>query len=74
MKVYTYSEARQNFASVLEQARKGGAVRIRRRDRESFVLTPEVPTGSPLDVQGIEVDLSADEIVAFVREGRGEFR
>jgi len=27
-------------------------------------------TGSPLDVEGIELGLTADEIVAFVREGR----
>lgn len=74
MKVYTYSEARQNFASVLEQARKEGAVRIRRRDGESFVLKPEASTGSPLDVEGIDLDVTTDEIVAFVREGRREFR
>lgn len=74
MKVYTYSEARQNFASVLEQARKEGAVRIRRRDGESFVLKPEASTGSPLDVDGIDLDVTTDEIVAFVREGRREFR
>ena len=74
MKVYTYSEARQNFASVLEQARKEGAVRIRRRDGESFVLKPEAPIGSPLDVEGIDLDLTTDEIVAFVREGRREIR
>lgn len=74
MKVYTYSEARQNFASVLEQARKEGAVRIRRRDGESFVLKPEASTGSPLDVEGIDLDVTTDEIVAFVRESRREFR
>lgn len=74
MKVYTYSEARQNFASVLEQARKEGAVRIRRRDGESFVLKPEASTGSPLDVEGIDLDVTTDEIVAFVREGRRELR
>ncbi|HEV2146878.1 MAG TPA: type II toxin-antitoxin system Phd/YefM family antitoxin [Longimicrobiaceae bacterium] len=74
MKVYTYSEARQNFASVLEQARKEGAVRIRRRDGESFVLKPEASTGSPLDVDGIDLDVTTDEIVAFVREGRREVR
>ncbi len=74
MKVYTYSEARQNFASLLEEARQEGAVRIRRRDGQSFVLKPEVPTGSPLDVEGVDLGLSADEIVAFVQEGRREFR
>jgi hypothetical protein len=70
MKVYTYSEARQQLASLLEEARREGAVRIRRQDGQSFVLTPEVPTGSPLDVEGIDLDLTTDEIVAFVRESR----
>ena len=32
MKIYTYSEARQNLASVLDEARRKGGVRIRRRD------------------------------------------
>lgn len=72
MKVYTYSEARQNFSSVLEQARREGAVRIRRRDGQSFVLTPETVSGSPLDVEGLDLDVTTDEIVAFVREGRRE--
>ena len=70
MKVYTYSEARQQLASLLEQARRDGAVRIRRQDGQSFVLTPEEATGSPLDVEGLDLDLTTDEIVAFVREGR----
>ena len=70
MKVYTYSEARQQLASLLEQARREGAVRIRRQDGQSFVLTPEQPSGSPLDVEGLDLDLTTDEIVAFVREGR----
>jgi hypothetical protein len=70
MKVYTYSEARQRFASLLEQARKEGAVRIRRRDGQTFVLKPEKPSGSPLDVGGIELGLTRNEILEFVREGR----
>lgn len=72
MKVYTYSEARQRFATLLEQARKEGAVRIRRRDGQTFVLQPEKPSGSPLDVEGIELGLTRNEIVNFVREGRRE--
>ena len=70
MKVYTFSEARQNLASVLDQARKEGAVRIRRRDGQVFLLKPEVSTRSPLDIPGIDVEITTDEIVAFVREGR----
>jgi hypothetical protein len=67
MKVYTCSEARQNLAILLEQARRKGAVHIRRRDGQSFVLKPEARIGSPLDIDGVDLDLTADEIVAFVR-------
>lgn len=73
MKVYTYSEARQNLATLLEQARQDGSVRIRRRDGQSFVLKPEPALGSPLDVDGIDLGLSKDEILDFVREGRRAF-
>ena len=38
MRVYTYSEARQNLASLLDIAQRDGAVRIRRKDGQSFVL------------------------------------
>jgi hypothetical protein len=74
MKVYTYSEARQRLASLLEEAKKKGAVRIRRRDGQSFVVKRESPTTSPFDVEGVRLDLTTDEIVAFVREGRRKTR
>lgn len=70
MKVYTYSEARQNFASLLEEAGYRCIVRIRRRDGRRFVLRPEKLEGSALDVKSVTLRLSADEIVDFVHEGR----
>ena len=70
MKVYTYSEARQRLATVLERARREGSVRIRRKDGQSVVLRPELHEGSPLDVPGTDLGLTRDEIVGFVREGR----
>jgi PHD/YefM family antitoxin component YafN of YafNO toxin-antitoxin module len=70
MKVYTYSEARQRFASVLDEARKSGSVRIRRRDGQEFVLRPVEVSGSPLDIEGLDLGWSREEIVAAVREGR----
>jgi PHD/YefM family antitoxin component YafN of YafNO toxin-antitoxin module len=72
MWIYTYSEARQRLATLLDQAQREGAVRIRRRDGQSFLLIPEKVTSSPLDDEGIDLDLTTDEIVAFVREGRRE--
>lgn len=72
MKVYTYSEARQKLARLLEEARRAGSVRIRRQDGQVFVLLPEKPEESPLDVKGVSLGLTRDEIVSFVREGRRE--
>ena len=70
MKVYTYSEARQRLATVLEQASREGEVRIRRKDGRVFLLQPERPKTSPLDVPVLGLSLTREEIVGFVDAGR----
>ena len=47
MRVYTYSEARQNLASLLEVADRDGAVRICHRDGRSFVCSRRTPASPP---------------------------
>lgn len=74
MKVYTYSEARQNLATLLDEVAEGGAVRIRRRDGTSFVLKRERRRRSPLNVKGVDVKLSRREIVQIVRTSRRRTR
>lgn len=75
MKSYTFSEARQHFAAVLEQARRDGAVRIQRRDGQSFVLTPEPQKASPLDIPGVQLrqPLTRQEILASLQESRRRY-
>lgn len=70
MKVYTFSEARQNFASVLDSAQKEGAVRITRRDGRVFTIQPVSEGASPLAVRPVALNLGRDEIVSAVREVR----
>lgn len=71
MKSYTYSEAREKFASVLEEAERDGAVEIRRRDGAVFRILPARRTKvSPLDVKGVRVGTATSDWVAAVREGR----
>jgi prevent-host-death family protein len=70
MRVYTYSEARQRLASVLDQARREGQVEIRRRDGQVFVVQPARRTASPLDVPAVKAALRRGELAALVREGR----
>lgn len=70
MKIYTYSEARQNLATLLEEARQKGEVRIRRRDGESFVVRPEQPGRSPFDVKGANLGLKREQIIRAIHESR----
>jgi len=74
MDVYTYSEARQKLASVLDRAQSTGKVLIRRRDGRTFALTPEQTAESPLDVPSIGADVSTKDLVALVRKERGRTR
>jgi antitoxin Phd len=73
MKEYTLSEARQKLASLLEQAEKEGEVRIKRKDGKVFVLKPQPRSDSPLDVEGIDLDITTAEILKFIEEGRRSF-
>ena len=73
MNVYTYTEARQKLASLLDQAAKEGEVRIKRKDGRVFVIRLLQKTQSPLDVEGIDLGITTQEIVDFIDEGRKTF-
>lgn len=72
MNTYTYSQARQQLAKVLDEAARDGGVQITRRDGSAFVLRPVEVQGSPLDVQSVRVTepISREDIVEAVREAR----
>lgn len=70
MQVYTYSEARQKLAVVLEQAESTGKVLIRRKDGRTFALVPEKIATSPLDVPSIKAKITTKEVIDIIREGR----
>jgi hypothetical protein len=70
MKVYTYSQARQQLASLLDQVVREGSVRIRRRDGTLFRVEQVRGGKSGLDVPGVDAGVTAEEFVAVVREGR----
>jgi hypothetical protein len=70
MKVYTYSQARQQLASLLEEASRKGVVKIRRRDGTLFELARAEESESGLDVPGLATGIGTAEIVSIVREGR----
>jgi hypothetical protein len=70
VRTYTYSEARQRLAALLDQAQREGHVQIRRQDGSTFVVQPVVSDRSPLDVPGIRGRFRRGELTALVREER----
>jgi len=72
MKVYTYSEARQRFADILNTA-KNEEVIIKRRGGETFSINFKKSKKSPFDVPGIQTKATTKDILASVRESRERF-
>ena len=72
MKVYTYSEARQRLAEVLNIARNEEVV-IKRRGGEAFSIIFRKSKRSPFDVPGIPTKATTKDILAAVRESRERF-
>lgn len=68
--IYMYTEARQKLAALLDKAAAEGEVRIRRRDGSVFIVRPVPVSGSPLDVEGVDLGLTTAEIIDFIAEGR----
>ncbi|MGH7884194.1 MAG: type II toxin-antitoxin system prevent-host-death family antitoxin, partial [Thermodesulfobacteriota bacterium] len=66
MKVYTYSEARQNLSDLLNQAQTEEVI-IRRRDGTVFSLKAKKTKKSPFDVKGIKTKVLKEQILDAVR-------
>lgn len=71
MKVYTYSQARQNLAEVLNQS-KDEEVVIRRRGGDAFVVLPKPREGSPFAVPGVKTRATTADVLAAIRESRSK--
>ena len=72
MKVYTYSEARQRLADVLNIARSEEVV-IKRRGGETFSIIFRKSKQSPFDVPGIQTKATTKDILEAIRESRERF-
>jgi antitoxin Phd len=70
MNTFTYSEARQNLALLLDKAKTEGKVIIIRKDGSSFELKAIVENKSGLDVKGINLNINSEEIIDYIRESR----
>jgi len=70
MKTYTYSQARERLADILEESKKEEIV-IRRRKGDIFSIVPKAPVHrSPFDVSGLHKNISRKEIIEAIHESR----
>ena len=70
MKVYTYSEARQNLSKLLLLA-QNEEVEIRRKDGAVFsLISKKKESKSPFDVPGIKTQATTQDILEAVRMSR----
>ena len=74
MKIYNYSEARQNFSTVLNTALKEEVI-ITRKDGSKFKLISmnenKQETKSPLEnIKGIKTNITMSEILEAIKQGR----
>ena len=70
MKIFTYSEARQNLAKLLLMA-QDEEIEIRRKDGSIFSLTAKKnQMKSPFDVTGINTKATTQDILDAVMDSR----
>jgi hypothetical protein len=70
MKIYTYSQAREKLADILEESKTEEVV-IRRRKGDMFSITPKTaPRRSPFDVPGLAKKIGRKAILEAIRESR----
>lgn len=70
MKVFTYSEARQNLSKLLILA-QNEEIEIRRKDGSAFLLRSKRGESKfPFDVPGVKTIATTSDILDAVRESR----
>ena len=69
MKVYTYSEARQRFAEILNIARQEDVI-IQRRGGETFTIAYKKTSRSPFAIPGIRTKATTEDILQAIKESR----
>ncbi len=72
MLVVTYSEARQNFASILDKSKNEGSVLVKRADGSVFRISPEAAEKSPFTGIRTLFDIKHEDILTSLRETREE--
>ncbi len=71
MTVFTYSQARQNFSTVLDIAQREGSVQIKRKGDQLFsIFAIKKRKGSPFNIKGVKTRATTRDILKAIKESR----
>jgi antitoxin Phd len=70
MEVFNFTTAKQKLAFILQLAEENGKVKLMDKFGNIFTIKPERSMKSPLDVKGIDIHLTSNEILEIIKEDR----
>lgn len=71
MMVYTVSEVKQQFSTLLKKALSEGQIKFKTEDGQIFVIWPEISAKkSPFEIRSIKLPITKMDILEAVRESR----
>ncbi|MEP7135061.1 MAG: type II toxin-antitoxin system Phd/YefM family antitoxin [Chloroflexota bacterium] len=75
--IYTVSQIQKQLTELLQKILRDGQVQFKSQDGQVFVIRPILTAKStkvsPLDVKGIKLPLTTDDILQAVRESRQRY-
>lgn len=66
---YSYEKAKKSFDLIFKKATLDGKVAIR-KDDQIYILMPVSKNISPLDIEGVDIDITSKDIIQFIHESR----
>jgi hypothetical protein len=74
MIIYTISEVKQQFSTLLKKALSEGQVKFKTKDGQVFVIRPETSAKkSPFEVRSVKLPITKADILDAVRESRARY-
>jgi len=75
--IYTVSQIQKQLAELLQKVLREGQVQFKSKDGQVFIIRPllsaKASKTSPLDVNGIKLSVTTNDILQAVRESRQRY-
>lgn len=75
--IYTVSQIQKQLAELLQKVLREGQIQFKSKDGQVFVIRPvftaKSTNTSPLDVKGIKLPVTTNDILQAVRESRQRY-